>query len=164
VFEDARGFFMETYKTSEFKDAGIEAVFVQDNHARSLKKGVLRGMHYQLPPYAQSKLVRVTAGSIFDVAVDMRRSSPSFGKWVGAELSAKNKQMLFIPAGFAHGYCTLEDATEVQYKCTAEYAMQADRSLRWNDPHIGIQWPNPHPILSGKDEQAPLLSDIRELF
>jgi len=158
VFEDERGFFMETYKESEFKANGIDVSFVQDNHSLSRRKGVLRGLHYQMPPHAQAKLVRVPFGRIFDVAVDIRRGSPTFGKWVSAQLSADNRHQLFIPAGFAHGFCTLELDTEVIYKCSTEYLASCDRSVRWDDPDLNIDWPLALPILSPKDAAAPYLS------
>ena len=139
VFEDDRGFFMETFKISDFKAYGISYEFVQDNHSKS-KKGVLRGLHYQLYPKAQGKLVRCIRGRIWDVAVDIRKGSPWYGKWVAVELSEENKLMLWIPPGFAHGFVALEDA-EIIYKCTAEYAPELDRGIIWNDPELAINWP-----------------------
>jgi len=139
VFGDARGFFMETWNSCTFAAAGLELVFVQDNHSHSAKN-VLRGLHYQLR-HPQGKLVRVTAGRVFDVAVDLRRSSPSFGKWVGAELSADNKRMLWIPPGFAHGFLTLEADTDFLYKCTDFYDPEDEQCIMWNDPDLGIDWP-----------------------
>ena len=137
---------------------------MQDNHSRS-RKGVLRGLHYQLPPHAQGKLVRVIGGRVFDVAVDIRRSSPTFGKWVGVELSAENRRQLWIPPGFAHGFLVLSEWADFLYKTTAYYAPQSDRGLRWNDPDIGIAWPGTgvFPLLSAKDESAPLLANA-DLF
>jgi dTDP-4-dehydrorhamnose 3,5-epimerase len=157
VFGDDRGFFMETYRADAFRAAGIDATFVQDNHSRSAK-GVLRGLHYQ-EPNPQGKLVRCTRGALFDVAVDIRRGSASFGKWFGIELSETNKLMLWIPAGFAHGFCALEEGTDLVYKCTAVYDPTADRAILWNDPEIGIEWPIASPLLSAKDAAAPRLSE-----
>jgi len=162
VFRDERGFFMEAFKLSEFKGFGIDFEPVQENHSMS-KRGVVRGLHYQLDPYAQAKLVRVVSGSIFDVAVDIRRSSPTFGKWVGVELSAENKQLLFVPRGFAHGFAALEDDTEVVYLVDNEYSREHERGIIWNDPDIGIEWPFSEPILSDKDRKWPLLSEA-EVF
>jgi len=162
VFKDDRGFFMETYKRSEFEASGIKAVFVQDNHSFSVK-GVLRGLHYQLNPSAQGKLVRCLSGSIYDVAVDIRKSSPNFGKWVGYELSAENKKMLWIPEGFAHGFLTLSDTAEMAYKVAGgEYDASAEGSIIWNDPQIGIEWPFKDGILQAdKDGAAPLFKDAK---
>lgn len=159
VFGDERGFFLESYKKSLFAVNGIDVEFIQDNHSKS-SKGVLRGLHYQLDPKAQGKLVRCVAGSVFDVAVDIRHGSPTFGKWVGFELSAENKQMLWIPAGFAHGFVTLEDGTEFLYKTTAEYAPECDRGIKYDDLDIGINWPQiSELLLSDKDKKQPLLKD-----
>ena len=158
AFSDERGFFMESYKESEFKENGINFEFKQDNHSKSSKK-VLRGLHYQLEPYAQGKLVRVITGKIFDVAVDIRRGSPTFGKWVSAELSEDNKKMLWIPPGFAHGFLSLEDNTNVLYKSTNEYNKESERGISWNDPEIGIKWPFDNPLLSDKDKKHPILKD-----
>ncbi|MGL5543258.1 MAG: dTDP-4-dehydrorhamnose 3,5-epimerase [Fusobacteriaceae bacterium] len=138
VFGDERGFFMESYSRKDFAEIGIEIEFVQDNHSKS-RKGVLRGLHFQTE-MAQGKLVRVTAGSVYDVAVDLRKGSPTFGKWYGIELSAANKTQFYIPPGFAHGFLTLEDDTEFLYKCTDYYAPQYDSGVLWNDPEIGIEW------------------------
>jgi dTDP-4-dehydrorhamnose 3,5-epimerase len=160
VFGDERGFFMETYQSRSFAEAGIQARFVQDNHSRS-KQGVLRGLHYQLQQ-TQGKLVRVILGEIFDVAVDIRRSSPTFGKWVGARLSAENRQQMWVPPGFAHGYYVLSEWAEVLYKATDFYAPQWERSILWNDPEIGIAWPLVADVplsLSAKDEQGALLKN-----
>jgi dTDP-4-dehydrorhamnose 3,5-epimerase len=162
VFSDDRGFFMETYRADMFRPLGVEdRVFVQDNHSRSAR-GVLRGLHYQ-EPNAQGKLVRCTRGAIFDVAVDIRRGSPSFGRWFGLELSDANKRMLWIPPGFAHGFCALEDDSDLVYKCTRLYDAASDRSILWNDPAIGIEWPIPEPVLSAKDATAPRLADAAAL-
>jgi len=158
-FSDGRGFFSETYNASAFADAGISMSFVQDNHSFSAVKGVLRGLHYQLPPRAQDKLVRVTKGAILDVAVDIRRQSPDFGKWVALEISAEKWNQILVPKGFAHGFVTLSDDTEVIYKVTDIYSPDHDRSIRFDDPDIGIDWPLPASalVLSDKDRNAPLL-------
>ena len=161
VFGDDRGFFMETYRADSFHAAGITDVFVQDNHSRSAR-GVLRGLHYQ-EPNAQGKLVRCTRGAIFDVAVDIRRGSPSFGRWFGLDLSDANKRMLWIPPGFAHGFCALEDGSDLVYKCTRLYDAASDCSILWNDPAIGIQWPIADPVLSAKDANASPLADATKL-
>jgi dTDP-4-dehydrorhamnose 3,5-epimerase len=157
VFGDARGFFMETYRADLFREHGIDAAFVQDNHSRSAR-GVLRGLHYQ-EPFPQGKLVRCTRGALFDVAVDIRRGSPSFGKWYGVTLSEENKSILWIPPGFAHGFCALTDDSELVYKTTEIYRPEFDRVILWNDPEIAIEWPIADPILSEKDLAAPLLRD-----
>ncbi len=163
VFGDARGFFQETWNAKVFADIGIDAQFVQDNHSRSAK-GILRGLHYQVQE-PQGKLVRVTSGRVFDVAVDIRRSSPHFGRWTGVELSGENKRMFWVPPGFAHGFVALEDETDFLYKCTALYAPQWDRSIAWNDPDIAIDWPleGLAPLLSAKDVAAVALKDA-EVF
>lgn len=150
VFGDSRGFFMETWNAKAFAEAGIDAQFVQDNHSRSVK-GTLRGLHYQIEK-AQGKLVRVTRGEVFDVAVDMRRSSSTFGQWVGEYLSEENQKMLWIPPGFAHGFYVISDIAEFQYKCTQLYAPEHERTLSWNDPELAIAWPV-------RDGEPPLLSD-----
>ena len=163
---DARGFFSEVYKRSAFQDAGLDFDFVQDNHAFSAAVGTLRGLHFQTPPFAQDKLLRVARGRIFDVAVDIRRSSPTFGKYVAVELSAENWRQMLVPIGFAHGYVTLEPDTEVLYKTTAVYSPANDRGVAWDDPDIGVVWPLP-PVgltLSDKDRRLPRLKDARELF
>ncbi|NOX90324.1 MAG: dTDP-4-dehydrorhamnose 3,5-epimerase [Calditrichaeota bacterium] len=162
LFGDDRGFFMETYKASDFANLGLPAVFTQDNHSRS-GKGVLRGLHYQLPPFAQAKLVRCIRGSIFDVAVDIRKSSPTFGKWYAHILEEDDPTMLFIPEGFAHGFYTLSETADVIYKVTAEYSPEHDRGILWNDPAIGIDWPAGKQILSPKDQLNKLLKDA-EIF
>ncbi|PGM56737.1 dTDP-4-dehydrorhamnose 3,5-epimerase [Bacillus sp. AFS053548] len=165
VFGDHRGWFMETYNDSKMKDFGMDLNFVQDNQSFSASKGTLRGLHYQLPPKAQTKLVRCTRGSIFDVAVDIRKGSPTYGKWFGIELSAENKKQLFIPKGFAHGFMTLTDDAEVQYKVDELYSPECDRGILWNDPVIQVQWPiNISPLLSAKDKNAPLLKDAENNF
>ena len=159
VFGDDRGFFLESWNARAFADAGLAMNFVQDNHSRSAR-GVLRGLHYQLQN-PQGKLVRVTHGAVFDVAVDIRRSSPHFGQWVGYELSAANKRMLFIPPGFAHGFLTISDTADFLYKCTALYDAPDDRSIGWDDPAIGIAWPDigMAPMLSARDAAAVRLAD-----
>ena len=164
VFGDARGFFYESWNQQAFAAAlaehGQVAVpFVQDNHSRS-RQGVLRGLHWQLPPHPQGKLVRCVVGEILDVAVDLRRSSATYGQWVGARLSADNHQQLWIPAGFAHGFVTLTDQAEVLYKTTDLWNRESERALRWNDPAVAIAWPLAQPILSDKDGVAPLLADL----
>jgi dTDP-4-dehydrorhamnose 3,5-epimerase len=158
LFEDQRGTFFESYKRSEFFENGIEMEFVQDNCSKSTK-GVLRGLHYQITPFAQGKLVRCIRGSVFDVAVDIRKSSTTFGKWVGYTLSEENNNMLFIPPGFAHGFQALTDIAEVAYKVTAEYNAESECSLKWDDPNIGINWPVQKVLLSDKDEIAPVLAE-----
>ena len=162
IFTDQRGNFFESYKRSEFKDNGLKEDFVQDNCSKS-EKGVLRGLHYQIVPFIQGKLVRCIAGTIFDVAVDIRRGSATFGKWVGYELSAENNKMLYMPPGFAHGFQTLTDFAEVAYKITAEYDFKSERGLRWNDPQIGIKWPLTDNLLSDKDISLPFLDSIELL-
>lgn len=165
VFGDQRGWFMETYNDAVFKEAGFEISFVQDNQSFSASKGTLRGLHFQLKPKAQSKLVRCTKGAIFDVAVDIRKGSPTYGKWFGIELNAENKKQLFIPKGLAHGFLTLTDRVEVQYKVDELYAPECDRGIIWNDPAIGIEWPiDVTPILSKKDQNTPLLSETENNF
>jgi dTDP-4-dehydrorhamnose 3,5-epimerase len=162
---DERGFFMESYKKSLFYQHGISEEFVQDNHSKS-SYAVLRGLHYQLNPQAQGKLLRCIRGKIFDVAVDIRRNSPSFGKWVGYELSEENKHLLYIPAGFAHGFLTLSDSAELLYKTTAEYSPAHDRGVLFSDPAIGIKWPkiNAEFVLSVKDQQQPTLAAAETNF
>lgn len=159
VFGDDRGFFYESFNQQRFEElTGLKRTFVQDNHSKS-QKGVLRGLHYQLPPKAQGKLVRVVQGEVFDVAVDIRKSSPTFGQWVGAILSAENKQQLWIPEGFAHGFVTLSETAEFLYKTTDYYAPDMERCIAWNDPSIGVQWPfDDAPVLSGKDQQGLALN------
>ena len=163
VFGDDRGFFLESWNARAFAEAGIDERFVQDNHSRSARN-VLRGLHYQIVE-PQGKLVRVVDGAVFDVAVDVRRSSPHFGKWVGYELSAANKRMLWVPPGFAHGFVVLTDTADFLYKCTTLYAPAHERSIAWDDPAIGIDWPldGAEPLLSGKDAAAVKLADA-EVF
>lgn len=157
VFGDARGWFVESYKQSEFEAAGIARSFRQDNHSRSIGKGVLRGLHYQKDPMAQGKLVRCIVGEVFDVAVDIRRGSPTYGRWVSTILSAENHATLWVPEGFAHGFQSLTDACELAYKTTNEYSSSHDGAIRYDDPELGVAWPLPAQNLSAKDERAPLL-------
>lgn len=164
VFGDERGFFMETWNKTAFREAGIDVTFVQDNHSSSVQ-GTLRGLHYQIKQ-PQGKLVRVTAGEVFDVAVDVRKKSPTFGLWVGEYLSAENKRMLWIPPGFAHGFYVCSELAEFQYKCTDYYAPEHERSIRWDDSTLAVQWPfnnNAKLLLSTKDEAASVLANA-ELF
>lgn len=163
VFGDARGWFMESWSKKKMETIGISVDFVQDNHSFSAEKGTLRGLHYQLNPMAQAKMLRVSRGAIFDVAVDIRRGSPTYAKWVGVELSAENYRQLFIPRGFAHGFITLTDDVEVQYKADNFYSPDCDGNIRWNDPEIGVVWPISPRVLSDKDSSAPLLSERTEL-
>lgn len=161
VFQDARGYFIETYSEKNFKACGIDCHFVQDNESMSMR-GVLRGLHYQIAPHAQAKLIRVVRGAVLDVAVDIRKDSPTFGKVVSVELSEYNKQQIFIPHGFAHGFLVLEDNTIFSYKCDALYNPQSERGIRWDDPQIAIPWPKfdvPF-ILSDKDKKQPFLAEI----
>ena len=161
VFEDERGFFLESYRKDLFKQNGIDVTFVQDNHALS-KKGALRGLHFQTGDHAQAKLIRVVSGEIFDVAVDIRKGSKSFGRYISERLSAQNKKMLFVPAGFAHGYLTLSETADVLYKASAYYAPAHEGALLWNDPDVAIQWPDvPNVKLSAKDQKARLLKDLK---
>ena len=161
VFQDHRGFFLETYHREKYAAGGIDAVFVQDNHSRS-KRGILRGLHAQ-GRFPQGKLVRAVEGAIFDVAVDIRRGSPTFGRWVGFELSAENFQQLYVPPGFAHGFCVLSESAQVEYKCTDLYRPDDELAVRWDDPEIGIRWPIEEPVLSAKDAAAPRLSEVAAL-
>ncbi|MFQ2708883.1 dTDP-4-dehydrorhamnose 3,5-epimerase [Aeromonas caviae] len=159
VFGDERGFFFESFNHKLFEEAvGYPVSFVQDNHSKS-SKGVLRGLHYQLSPHAQGKLVRCVAGEVFDVAVDIRKSSPTFGQWVGVHLSGENKRQLWIPEGFAHGFVTLSETAEFLYKTTNYYAPQCEGSIRWNEPQLAIEWPINDVLLSGKDQKGMSLSD-----
>jgi dTDP-4-dehydrorhamnose 3,5-epimerase len=165
IFRDERGYFFESFNQQVFDDAiGRRVAFVQDNHSRSVK-GVLRGLHYQLPPHAQGKLVRVTQGAVYDVAVDIRRSSATFGRWVGAELSADNFRQMWIPPGFAHGFVALTDSAEFLYKTTDVWVKACDRAIRWDDPELAIDWllPAADPLVAAKDRAAPLLRDA-DLF
>ena len=160
VFGDERGFFLESYKKTDFVSAGIDVEFVQDNHSLS-QKGVVRGLHYQLPPKAQGKLVRVIKGAILDVAVDIRKDSPTFKQWIAEELSEDNNKMLYIPSGFAHGFLTLTDEVHLLYKCTDEYSADHDAGIRWNDPELNISWGISDPIVSEKDKKLPLFKDAK---
>lgn len=159
VFGDHRGWFCETWNRQKLHDAGIDADFVQDNQSYTKAKGTLRGLHFQQNPMSQAKLVRVVRGAVLDVAVDLRKGSPTYLKHVGVELSAENKRQFFIPKGFAHGFLTLTDDVEFVYKVDAPYAPDCDRSVRFDDPEIGVDWPCEEPILSDKDKKAPLLRD-----
>jgi len=165
-FGDNRGWFAETYSMARFSALGIDDIFVQDNHSFSAAKGTLRGLHFQTPPHGQAKLVRCTRGRILDVAVDVRRGSPTYGKWVSAELTAQNGDQLFVPVGFAHAFLTLEPDCEVVYKVTGLYAPANDGGIRWNDPDVGIAWPLPpgDVTLSDKDAALPLLKDFDSPF
>lgn len=164
-FGDDRGWFSESWNAKQMAGLGINADWVQDNHSYSSEKGVLRGLHYQSPPHAQDKLVRCTRGAIFDVAVDFRRGSPTFLRWIARELTAENGHQLFVPKGFLHGFQTLTEHCEVQYKCTDFYAPDCDGAIRWDDPDIGIKWPHTDDlVLSGKDEAAALSADVESPF
>ena len=160
VFGDERGFFLESYNASRYRAAGIEAAFVQDNHSRSVR-GTLRGLHYQSSP-GQAKLVRVTQGRVFDVAVDIRPGSPSLGRWVGVELDAETHRQLFIPVGFAHGFCVLSDVAEVQYKVSSVYDSSTECSIRYDDPDLGVRWPTEEPLLSARDQSAESFAAYRQ--
>ncbi len=163
VFEDARGYFFESYNNAVFEKAGLHLNFVQDNQSLS-QKGVLRGLHFQNPPHAQGKLVRVIKGAVYDVAVDIRKNSPTYGKYFGLELTEQNKWMMYIPEGFAHGFLTLEDNTIFSYKCTNYYNKPSEGCLLWNDPAIGINWNVNEPLLSDKDKEGQLLKDFVTQF
>lgn len=165
-FGDARGWFSESYSRRRLADLGIDIEFVQDNHSFSAAKGTLRGLHFQLPPHAQAKLVRCIAGAIWDVAVDIRAGSPSYGGWVAAELTASGGEQLYIPTGFAHGFVTLTDNTEVAYKASDYYAPDCDGGVVWNDPDLAIEWPlsSREPALSDKDKALPLLKNFSSPF
>ncbi len=158
VFADDRGYFFESYNKVKLAEAGIDVNFIQDNESRSMK-GVLRGLHFQYSPYAQGKLVRVISGAVLDVAVDIRKDSPTFGKWASILLTGENKLMYWIPEGFAHGFLTLEDDTIFTYKCTGVYNKQAEGSIKWNDPDLNIEWDTNSPLLSAKDRVAPSFKD-----
>jgi dTDP-4-dehydrorhamnose 3,5-epimerase len=160
VHRDSRGFFLETYNERRYREAGIAATFVQDNHSRS-GRGTVRGLHFQVRRL-QGKLVRALAGDMFDVAVDVRRGSPTFGRWVGVHLSAENFRQIYIPPGFAHGFCVLSEVGEVEYKCTELYEAADELAIAWNDPQIGIRWPTAEPLLSAKDQAAPRLAEVLE--
>ncbi len=158
VFSDNRGWFMETYSYERYKEYGIDVVFVQDNRSRTEKKGIVRGLHFQKKPKAQSKLVTCTRGKLLDVVVDIRRNSPTYKEWVSVELSEANKYQLFVPQGFAHGFVSLEDETEILYKVDDFYSKEYDRSIRFDDPEIAVDWQVENPILSDKDMEAPFLA------
>lgn len=160
VFNDRRGFFLETYHEKKYRDGGIKPLFLQDNHSRSMR-GTLRGLHAQRV-FQQAKLVRVVRGEVFDVAVDIRRGSPTFGRWLGTTLSEENFRQVFIPEGFAHGFCVVSEVAEVEYKCSDVYHPGDEFSVLWNDPAIGIKWPVSDPILSEKDRAARPLSDLAD--
>lgn len=164
VHGDNRGFFMESYNEEVMQKAGVNFQFIQDNQSLSAEVGVLRGLHYQLNPKAQTKLIRVLSGVIYDVIVDVRRSSPTFGQWVGVILSEYNKRQLLVPKGFAHGFCTLVPNTQVLYKVDEYYSPENDRGILWNDPSLGIDWPVSSPVLSDKDQRHPLLKDAELNF
>ncbi len=164
VFGDSRGWFFESFSEKEFAKLGINTVFVQDNHSYSAQKGTLRGLHFQNPPMAQTKLIRCSRGAILDVAVDIRKGSPNYLCWTSVEISAGNKYQLYIPKGFAHGFLTLTDDVEVQYKVDEYYSPVCDRSIRFDDPLIGIDWGVSNPILSDKDLNAPLITDSDAAF
>ena len=158
AFEDRRGFFMETYNQKRYKQSNIDCIFVQDNLSHSVR-GILRGLHYQLQ-YPQAKLVQAINGAIFDVAVDIRQGSPTFGKWIGAHISDTNRHQIFVPKGFAHGFCVLSETADVLYKCTDFYAPDDEGGILWSDPGIGIDWPITDPLLSDKDSKYPFLKDV----
>ena len=164
--DDARGSFSETWNARRFAAMGIDAAFVQDNEVHNRRKGTVRGLHYQIPPIAQGKLLRVTRGAVFDAVVDIRRGSPRFGRRAESTLSAENRRQIWIPPGFAHGYCTLEDDTELQYKVTENYSPEHERGITWNDPEIAIAWPVAvhDAVLSDRDSNLPRMSDQRDLF
>lgn len=164
VFNDHRGFFMESYKKNLLEQKGIDMNFIQDNHSLSKEAGVLRGLHYQLNPKAQSKLIRVCTGAIYDVVVDIRPNSPTFGEWIGVILSEENKRQVLIPKGFAHGFCTLVSNTNLLYKVDEYYDAELDKGILWNDPELGIDWPISVPILSDKDRKLPLLKNAELNF
>jgi dTDP-4-dehydrorhamnose 3,5-epimerase len=161
VIKDHRGFFMESYHIEKFSMGGIDCTFVQDNHAKSIQN-TLRGLHFQVN-FPQAKLLRCLKGKVFDVAVDIRKNSPFYGKWVGEELSEENKYQLFIPEGFAHGYYVLSETAEITYKCSEVYHPEDEQGFRWDDPEIGIEWPETEPILSRKDQLLPFLKDFDEV-
>ena len=166
AFSDDRGWFSEAYNQKVWRDGGVTDVFVQDNEALSNVAGTIRGLHFQAPPHAQSKLMRCVAGSIFDVAIDIRRNSPTFGKCVTAEITAASRTQLFIPVGFAHGYCTLTSNTIVQYKVSSHYNTDSERGILWNDPALAIEWPTQvgAPVIAPRDAKLPLLCDLELCF
>lgn len=161
---DNRGFFMRAFDINIFNQRGLNKVWVQENHSRSALKGIVRGLHFQLPPFTETKLVRCINGAILDVFVDLRKNSPTFGQWDSIELSAENKKMVFIPRGFAHGFCTLTEESEVLYKVDNYYSKENERGLIWNDPNIGIDWPTKDPVLSEKDKENMTLKEFVEEY
>ncbi|MFS1512895.1 dTDP-4-dehydrorhamnose 3,5-epimerase [Chengkuizengella sp. SCS-71B] len=163
-FVDHRGYFMESYQKDKFVEAGLSSDFIQDNHSFSKEAGVIRGLHYQLNPKSQTKLIRVVTGVILDIVVDIRKGSPTFSQWLGVILSEYNNRQLYIPKGFAHGFCTLTTNTTILYKVDEPFSSEDDRGIAWNDPDIGIEWPVSKPILSTRDEKHPLLKDIENNF
>jgi len=163
IFNDDRGLFLELYRYSDFSRAGLREHFVQDNYSKS-EKGVLRGLHYQKNPKSQGKLVSCVKGVIYDVAIDIRKGSPHYGKWAGVELTEENKHLLYVPTGFAHGFQVISETAEVMYKCTEEYSPENDRGIIWNDPNINVLWPLKNPLLSAKDKAHPLLTDVDNNF
>lgn len=164
VHGDDRGFFMESYNSHRYKEYNIDFSFVQDNHSLSVETGVIRGLHYQLNPKAQTKLVRVVSGAIYDVVVDIRKDSSTYGQWLGVILSTANKRQLLVPKGFAHGFCTIVPNTEVIYKVDEYYSPACDRGILWSDPVLGIDWPTSNPILSDKDQKHPFFKDAETNF
>jgi len=160
VYRDPRGFFLETYVEAKYREGGVDAAFVQDNHSRSVR-GTLRGLHVQVPR-GQAKLLRAVVGAVFDVAVDIRLGSPTFGRWVGIELSAENHRQIYIPAGFAHGFCVMSDVAEVEYKCSEVYVPQDEITIQWNDPAIGVRWPVAEPLLSKRDLAGQTLAQLSD--
>jgi dTDP-4-dehydrorhamnose 3,5-epimerase len=163
VFRDRRGWFVESWNRRAFAGAGIDVDFVQDNHSRS-ERNVLRGLHFQAPPQAQAKLVRCVSGKVWDVVVDIRRGSPTYGQWEGIELDAGAPRLLFVPVGFAHGFCVLSEAAEIQYKCSTYYAPGLSFGVRWNDPALGVAWPVSAPLLSDQDSRHPCLAELPAYF
>ncbi|HAF30841.1 MAG TPA: dTDP-4-dehydrorhamnose 3,5-epimerase [Bacteroidales bacterium] len=161
---DERGFFMRTFDIDLFQKSGLDFNWVQENHSRSEKKGIIRGLHFQLPPYSETKLVRCIHGAVLDVFVDLRKDSLTFGQWDSIELSAENKKMILIPRGFAHGFCTLSDISEVVYKVDNVYSKESERGILWNDPEIGIEWPVNDPVLSEKDKQNLTLAEFVQQY
>lgn len=163
VFEDQRGYFFESFRADVLADHGVTIKFIQDNESMS-NKGVLRGLHMQAPPFGQAKLIKVVKGAIYDVAVDVRKASPTYGQYFGIELNGENRKMLYVPEGFAHGFCCLQDRTIVQYKCSNYYHPSSELGLRWDDMEVNINWPVEHPIISAKDEQHPFLKNFHSPF
>jgi dTDP-4-dehydrorhamnose 3,5-epimerase len=164
IFHDHRGFFMESYNANKLFDLGINCTFVQDNHSLSIEAGTIRGMHFQAPPKSQAKFVRVIAGAIFDVVVDLRKDSPTFGQWEGFTISSDNKRQLWVPQGFAHGFCTLVPHTQVLYKVDNYYSPEHEKGIIWNDPCLSISWPTDSPVISEKDKAHPAFSEAISSF